>query len=158
MADFPDIAIADQFADGVQLNAAALDALITHQMNKLVSRLTDGGWTAFTIANSQWDVGGTGTLLPQWRQVGPWVAFIGDVVRPTNDLVPGTSWSSTVLNLPAAARPIGTWIQVCTIASTNGCRPEMKIDTDGTVQFRNTGTANIPTGSNISIATVYPAG
>lgn len=145
------------FTSHSTVTKAQLDQLVAND-NDLLARIADTGWTALTVSNSGFQAGAVAT---QWRQVGALVQIGGTLSRTTgNDLAPSaTTWTANVFAvLPSSARPATPQEAPQVVANLAGGRMEMKVDTDGGVSFRNTGTANVPAAANFGCYITYLAG
>lgn len=154
--------LSSPFTSHTKVTKSQLDQLIA-SINALYGLVQNPGLTNLTFNSgaTNWGpaVGGDIVTPPQWTQIGSLVVLTGAVQRSVTTS-PGTDWNgvNVFTALPVGSRPVTPWLHVCACAATNGSEAEMKVGTDGGVQFRNTGSADIPINVNIFISCIFPAG
>lgn len=123
-----------RLSDGTSLTAAILNAIID-QTN--LNTEADTGWSDITITGN-WSFGAANHL--RYRLIGNRLYFKGTVQRITTTFAADGAWATGIFSIPAANAPVSLAIFTA-IGSTQGTLMQIRLNTDGSMDIRNMGTA-----------------
>ena len=138
-------------------NVADFNAKIAQRFYDVAQRLFVGAWVTPSLSANWTNVSGAGAL--QYRAQGldqVWVQ--GAATRANTTLAADGSWSATVFTFPTGKRPSSIWHIYADASTGSGAILQCRVNTDGTVQVRNIGTAAVAVGDNLNINGVFLIG